>query len=126
MTEAKTDTGARLVTILAAEKLAEITQRAQAAIDAAHAKMEEWRHRRRTELVATLDPHAVFDRPPPPVDDVEAYWTDPPPDLSQRCRYWHARMSGGFVPNRRIRAMGYYEASRWYGVYIWEYLNVLR
>lgn len=124
--EVRTATGARLVGVLAAERTAEMTRQTQQAADAAHAERESWRERRRAELVATLDPAAAFVSPPPAVDDIYRYWADPPPDLSPRCRYWHARLRNGFAPNRRVRAMGYDEASRWYGVYVWEYLNILR
>ena len=49
------------------------------------------------------------------------YWSDPPPARSERCVYWLDRIAEGWLPNRRIRNMGYDEAAEWYGVYIWEY-----
>jgi hypothetical protein len=60
------------------------------------------------------------------ITDVELYWNEPPPTLSNRCVYWIVRyLEGGFRPNRRIRAFGYYEAAEWYGIYIWEYRYVI-
>jgi hypothetical protein len=59
------------------------------------------------------------------VDDMEAYWTEPPPAPSARLRYWLARIAGGWRPNRRIRTAGYGGATHFFGVYLWEYLQVL-
>jgi hypothetical protein len=58
--------------------------------------------------------------------DVTLYWTQPPPVRSGRLRRWLDKFSRGWRPNSRIRSMGYHEASEFYGVYIWEYLNVIR
>jgi hypothetical protein len=63
---------------------------------------------------------------PPRVDDVERYWTDVPPELSARCLWWKDRIAGGWTPNKRIRRLGYYEMACYLGVYIWEWLKVLR
>lgn len=54
-----------------------------------------------------------------------AYWTDWPPELSERCRYWLRQIERGWLPNRRLRAECYDCSAEWYGVWIWEYLNVL-
>ena len=62
---------------------------------------------------------------PPPVPDVQTYWADPPPEQSPRCAWWLARIAAGWRPNRRIRTLGYHESSEWYGVYIWEFANVI-
>lgn len=35
------------------------------------------------------------------------------------------RINAGWRPNRRLRSMGYHESAEYFGVYIWEYLNVL-
>lgn len=59
------------------------------------------------------------------VDNVEEYWGDKPPRPSHRCVYWLLRFKAGWAPNRRIRSFGYYASAEWYGVWIWEYLNVL-
>lgn len=58
--------------------------------------------------------------------DVTRYWIDPPPQPSAGLAKWQAKIASGWRPNRRISAMGYYEASEFYGVYIWEYINVIR
>jgi hypothetical protein len=62
---------------------------------------------------------------PKRVDNVETYWTAPPPAPSARCAYWVAAINGGWTPNRRVSAMGYHEKADFFGVYIWEYINVL-
>lgn len=62
---------------------------------------------------------------PSRVDSVTAYWTEPPPETSQRCLLWQKRIRAGWRPNRRIRGLGYHEKAEFFGVYIWEYLNVL-
>jgi hypothetical protein len=62
---------------------------------------------------------------PPRVASAEEFWTAPPPTRSPRCAWWLAQLDAGWSPNRRVRAMGYSEAARFFGVYLWEYLNVL-
>lgn len=62
---------------------------------------------------------------PPRVDDIERYWTEPPPEKSKRCAWWEVRIAGGWQGNKRTRIMGYDAASTYYGVYIWEYSHVL-
>jgi hypothetical protein len=62
---------------------------------------------------------------PPRVESVETYWTSPPPRLSARCEWWQGRIRGGWRPNGRIRTLGYYPAAQYFGVYIWEWINVL-
>lgn len=62
---------------------------------------------------------------PPAVEDVELFWSRPPKERSPRCAYWVQRIGEGWSPNRRIRAEGYYSSAEFYGVYIWEYTNVI-
>jgi hypothetical protein len=62
---------------------------------------------------------------PPRVADRYQHWADPPPEPSERCRYWLAQIERGWRPNRAIAAHGYDAAAQWYGVWIWEYLHVL-
>lgn len=62
---------------------------------------------------------------PPRVDDIERYWTTKPPQISPRAMWWMERIAGGWRPNKRVRSMGYDEASAYYGVYIWEYLELI-
>lgn len=62
---------------------------------------------------------------PPRVDDVQRYWTRPPPERSARCAWWAAKIQAGWRRNRRLGGMGYHEAARFFGVYIWEYINVI-
>lgn len=59
------------------------------------------------------------------VIDVMAYWIDPPPVPTPRLLAWVRKIESGWRPNRRIRQMGYHTASEFYGLYIWEYLNVI-
>lgn len=68
---------------------------------------------------------AVKDPMPTRVDDIEAYWTEAPPEESSRCRMWRERIATGWRPNKRVSKMGYYESAAFYGVYIWEYINVI-
>lgn len=63
---------------------------------------------------------------PPQVAEVEEFWTSEPPERSDRCKWWVRRFAEGFTPNKRISKMGYHERAEFYGVYIWELLNVLR
>jgi hypothetical protein len=68
-----------------------------------------------------------FDCPrPPAVDDRYQYWGEPPPERSPRCEWWVRQIEQGWRPNRRYLREGYDSASELYGVYIWEYLNVIR
>lgn len=62
---------------------------------------------------------------PPRVTNVETYWTAAPPERSPRCAHWLTRFTEGWRPNRRVCGFGYHEAAEYYGVYIWEYINVL-
>lgn len=62
---------------------------------------------------------------PPKVSDRYQFWNDPPPDQSPRCRAWVEKIRSGWRPNKRISGMGYDPSAEWYGVYIWEYLNVI-
>lgn len=57
--------------------------------------------------------------------NVAEYWSDPPPFPSPRLVRWIVKIENGWRPNARIRGMGYHEASEFFGVYIWEYFNVL-
>jgi hypothetical protein len=62
---------------------------------------------------------------PPRVADHYLYWSNPPPSASPRCLYWVQRFEDGWRGNRRTGGFGYDEAAEYFGVYIWEYLNVL-
>lgn len=62
---------------------------------------------------------------PQRVDNQQEYWSRPPPQLSARCQYWVDKLSTGYVVNTRITGQGYYTACEYFGVYLWEYLNVL-
>ncbi|WP_157865021.1 hypothetical protein [Streptomyces prasinopilosus] len=64
---------------------------------------------------------------PPPVDDATAYWTQSPPAPSPRCTYWLRRHTEGtWRPNRRLRIEGYHTAAEHLGIWIWEYLHLIR
>lgn len=53
---------------------------------------------------------------PPRVDNVERFWSNPPPVQSPRCTHWIKRFANGWRPNRRISGMGYHESAEYYGV----------
>lgn len=63
---------------------------------------------------------------PPPVDDPERYWCDPPPEVSPRLLYWVSRYFGGtWIPNKRLRAeCGQCQADM-LGIYYWEAYNIM-
>jgi hypothetical protein len=61
----------------------------------------------------------------PPRVDPHAYWTSPPPEPSARCVWWQDRIRAGWRRNRRIASLGYSEAADHFGVYLWEWLEVL-
>lgn len=63
---------------------------------------------------------------PPRVGDIYLYWTVVPPEVSRRCIWWLNRINNGWRPNSRIMGMGYADSSRYYGVYVWEYINILQ
>jgi hypothetical protein len=62
---------------------------------------------------------------PKRVENVEEYWTKPPPERSPRCWYWLKQIENGWRPNKRVRSMGYHERADFYGVWIWESINVI-
>lgn len=63
---------------------------------------------------------------PPRVDDVEKFWTHAPPEPSPRLLFWMDRIKNkGWRPNKRVGSHGYYGSAEYYGVYIWEYINVI-
>lgn len=57
---------------------------------------------------------------------VTDYWGEPPPEPSPRLSEWIQKFNDWWKPNRRIRQMGYHKSAEFYGVYIWEYINVIR
>lgn len=59
------------------------------------------------------------------VNDVTDYWQEKPPKQSPECTAWIAKIMDGWKPNRRIRQMGYHEKAAFFGVYIWELVNVI-
>lgn len=63
---------------------------------------------------------------PPAVDDIERYWTTPPPVLSPRVEYWLRRLADGtWKPNKRFLRECYDCRTEWLGVYLWEYVNII-
>lgn len=64
---------------------------------------------------------------PPRVDDAMTYWNQAPPAISPRCGYWLTRhATGTWHPNRRLRTEGYHAAAEQLGIWIWEYLHMIR
>jgi hypothetical protein len=53
------------------------------------------------------------------------FWTNPPPTMSARCSWWVDRVRGGFRRNKRLKVMDYSDSAAFFGVYVWEWLNVL-
>lgn len=65
-------------------------------------------------------------KPAPINDDAYRYFGQiAPPELSERCKYWVRQIERGWLPNKHISRNGYSGATEWYGVYVWEYVNVL-
>lgn len=62
---------------------------------------------------------------PPCVRDKYEYWTLPPPEPSERLTYWMRQIERGWRPSRRVGGMSYDSSAGWFGVYLWEYLNVI-
>ena len=71
------------------------------------------------------EPAPASAKRPPKIKDVMAYWADPPPERSARCQWWLEQFAEGWRPNQRICRMGYHTSAEFYGVHLWEYLNVL-
>ena len=61
----------------------------------------------------------------PPVGDRYAYWNEPPMEMSPRCAWWLRQIDRGWRSNRSWRGQGYDNGSEQYGVYIWEYQNLI-
>ena len=61
----------------------------------------------------------------PPRVDIWAFQERAPPAPSARMLWWQDRIRAGWRRNRRISAMAYTEAAEHFGVYLWEWLNVL-
>lgn len=81
---------------------------------------------RRGKTGSEGQPWMELEKPKPAkVDDETRYWQYPPPELSPRCQYWSRQIERGWLPNRSVSRLGYDPSAGWFGVYIWEYLNVL-
>lgn len=61
----------------------------------------------------------------PRVDDQYAYWGEAPPEPSERLIEWLERFAKGWRRNRRLQSLGAEAAAKWFGVYQWEWTNVL-
>lgn len=57
--------------------------------------------------------------------EFERYWVYSPPERSARCAFWVERIQAGWRGNRRIHSLDYYSSAEYYGIYIWEYWNVI-
>lgn len=50
-----------------------------------------------------------------------------PPEISERCRWWVDRIQNrGWIGNKRTMAMGYEDATEYFGVYVWEWVHVIQ
>lgn len=63
---------------------------------------------------------------PKSVEDVEDYWDDRPPALSNRCVWWMARIINGWRSDGVNSTYSESGKASVYGVYVWEYINVIR
>lgn len=66
--------------------------------------------------------------PPAPqrVTSIETYWQESPPEMSARCRWWIQRISlRGWRRNARVATLGYYGSAQYFGVYVWEWIEIL-
>lgn len=67
-----------------------------------------------------------LERPKPPrVADHYTYWGDEPPEVSARCQYWLRQIERGWRPNGEISSKCYDCSAEWFGVYIWEWTNLI-
>jgi len=71
-------------------------------------------------------PWVLLNRPKPPaVTDPYTYWGDQPPERSARCVWWLEQIDRGWRPNRALRMEACESSAHWYGIYLWEYINVI-
>jgi hypothetical protein len=71
-------------------------------------------------------PWVELEHPKPPrVANPYDFWTEAPPERSERCAYWLRQIEHGWRPNKYLAGEGYDAAAHWYGIYIWEYLNLI-
>jgi len=71
-------------------------------------------------------PWIEFDSPKPAkVPDEYDYCADPPPELSERCKWWVRQIARGWRPNRFFNRECRDCRAAWLGVYLWEYLHVI-
>lgn len=62
---------------------------------------------------------------PPRVEDGDLYMADPPPEISERCKFWLEQIAKGWRPNKRIRTWCGCCSHDEYGVYVWEFQNLI-
>lgn len=62
---------------------------------------------------------------PARVENVEKFWFAASPEISPRCVWWINRIQHGWKGNKRTRVLGYDEGARYFGVYIYEYVNFI-
>lgn len=73
----------------------------------------------------------MTERMPPPVEDRYEHWSEPPPVLSPRCLWWLEQLNGRRWTIAELNAElpemihGYDTSAELYGVWIWEWCNVL-
>jgi len=71
-------------------------------------------------------PWVVLEKPKPAkVADVTEHWGGAPPEPSARCLYWLRHIRRGWRPSARVMSEGYHGTAEWFGVYLFEYLQVL-
>lgn len=62
---------------------------------------------------------------PPKVKDIYANTGRDTGELSERCRWWLRQIERGWRPNRRIASECWECSADWYGVYGWEFMDVI-
>ena len=66
---------------------------------------------------------------PPPRVEVEHCSPqdyEKPAEVSERCLWWLKRFEEGWRPSRRIGMMALTDSAEFFGITIWEYMNVIR
>lgn len=63
---------------------------------------------------------------PPPVLERDEVWGFAPLQISERCAWWLQQLENGWRPPRRVSGLGWDGQAQWFGVYAWEWRNLIR